>query len=111
MNDANGAQYKRYDRSGKSPSYQIVTLDGARRDLATTEVPAYVIGHADSYAGFREHVQEVLDKALSNPEVGDRESLMVEVLAGLDRECGDHLRKAAAYFLPTGDPSAAVAAA
>ncbi|MEV6400532.1 hypothetical protein AB0M39_38100 [Streptomyces sp. NPDC051907] len=105
MNRAGGAQFKRYERGGGgTPSYQIVTLDGETRDLATREVPAYVVGQADGYTGFRAQVQEALDAALSDPDVSDRESLMAKVLSGLDSRCGDHLRQAAQFFLSSEPP-------
>lgn len=100
MNQANGPQFKRYERgNGGPPAYRIVTLDGEVRDLATREVPAYVVGQADSYAGVRVQVQEALSEALSDPEVTDRESLLMAVLSGLDDRCGDYLKEAAGHFV------------
>jgi hypothetical protein len=106
MNEAEGPQYKRYDRSGARPAYQVETVNGEIRPLDTREVPAYVLGQADMYPGVRAHVQEALDAALANPDVGDRESLMQAVLEGLDERCGNTLKAAAAYF--TEDGAAAV---
>lgn len=103
MNEAGGPQYKRYDRSGARPAYQVETVNGELRSLDTREVPAYVLAQADMYPGVRAHVQEALDAALANPEVSDRESLMQAVLEGLDERCGNQLQSAAAYF--SGDGS------
>lgn len=101
MNEAEGPQYKRYDRSGTRPTYQVETLNGEVRPLDTREVPAYVLGQADMYPGIRAHVQEALDAALANPDVSDRDTLMAAVLDGLDERCGNRLTAAAALF--TGD--------
>lgn len=98
MNEAEGPQYKRYDRTGARPAYQVETQDGEIRLLETREVPAYILGQADMYPGVRAHVQEALDAALANPDVSDRESLVVAVLNGLDERCGNQLRDAAAHF-------------
>ena len=98
MNEAGGSQYKRYDRSGNRPAYQVETVNGVVRPLDTREVPAYVLGQADMYPGVRAHVQEALDAALANPDVSDRDSLVRAVLEGLDGRCGNQLLAAAAYF-------------
>lgn len=105
MNRAGGVRYRRYDRSGKAPSYQVVTPQGETRGLATGEVPAYVIGMRDSYEGVVEQVQEALSAALSDPDVTDRETLILRVLSGLDEECGVHLRRAADFFLSGAEPA------
>lgn len=102
MNEAGGPQYKRYDRSGTRPAYQVETVNGATRPLDTREVPAYVLGQADMYPGVRAHVQEALDAALANPDVSDRDSLMQAVLEGLDERCGNQLQAAAGYFTADG---------
>jgi len=98
MNEAGGPQYKRYDRSGARPAYQVETVNGEMRPLDTREVPAYVLAQADMYPGVRAHVQEALDAALANPDVSDRDSLMRAVLEGLDERCGNQLQSAAAFF-------------
>lgn len=110
MNEADGPQYTRYERGGKAPSYVVETPSGAVRDLATREVPAYVVGAADSYAGVRAHVQEALDAALADKTVTDRDSLVRAVLSILDTRCGNSLAKAAGYFNATNDPAPAAAA-
>lgn len=109
MNDAGGPQYKRYDRSGDRPAYQVETVNGDLRLLDTREVPAYVLGLADMYPGVRAQVQEALDAALANPDVSDRESLLAAVLAGLDERCGNQLGSAAAYFSDDAEPPVPVA--
>lgn len=98
MNEAGGAQFKRYTRGTSSPTYQVVTVHGEERELTTREVAAYVLGQADSYTGVRYQVQEALDAALSDPGVSDRESLVRAVLSGLDDRCGEHLQRAAGHF-------------
>lgn len=103
MNEAGGPQYKRYDRTGERPAYQVVTTDGEARNLNTREVPAYVLGQADMYPGVRAHIQEALDAALADPDVKDREDLLAAVLANLDERCGGKLAAAAAFF--SGDGS------
>lgn len=111
MNQANGPQYRRYSREGTSPTYQVETTDGAQRDLATRDVPAYVVGAADAYTGMRPQLAEVLDEAMSSPDVIDRDTLVTKVLALMDARVGDHLAQAAATFLSDSDdtPAAAVA--
>ncbi|MFC4328297.1 hypothetical protein ACFPC0_10715 [Streptomyces andamanensis] len=106
MNDAGGPQYRRYDKSGARPAYQVEVLSGDMRPLTTREVPAYVLGGADMYPGVRAHLAEALDAALVDPEVSDRESLLEAVLQVLDERCGSHLAKAAAYFTDEGQPLA-----
>lgn len=106
MNDAGGPQYRRYDKSGARPAYQVETVNGELRSLNTREVPAYVLGGADMYPGVRAHLAEALDDALQNPDVTDRDSLLTAVLEALDGRCGDHLAKAAAYFTGEGEPLA-----
>lgn len=110
MNGAGGAQFRRYARGTGTPVYQVVTVDGEERELSTREVAAYVLGHADSYTGVRAQVQEVLDAALSDPGVSDRESLVRAVLSGLDDRCGDHLLRAAEHFTARAERAVEVVA-
>jgi hypothetical protein len=109
MNEAEGPQYTRYDRSGARPAYQVETKDGEVRSLNTREVPAYVLGQADMYPGVRAHIQEALDAALADPDVTNREDLLSAVLANLDERCGDKLREAAEYFTGEGKELSVVA--
>jgi hypothetical protein len=111
LNEAFGAgagpQFRRYDRSGARPTYQVETeRDGhpETRSLNTREVPAYVLGAADTYPGIRAHVQECLDAALADPDVTDREGLLRAVLEKLDARCGSRLATAAGYFTGDGTP-------
>jgi hypothetical protein len=73
MNAAGGPQYKRYDREGETPVYQVEVPGGIIRELATKDVPAYVVAQSDGYVGLRAQVLEALDSALSDPEVSDRD--------------------------------------
>lgn len=109
MNEADGPQYRRYDRSGPRPAYQVETTDSQVRSLNTSEVPAYVLGAADMYPGVRAHFQEALDEALADPDVKDREDLLRAVLENLDARCGDRLKAAAGYFTGEGTDLAVAA--
>lgn len=111
MNVAGGPQYRRYDREGASPVYRVEVPGGTVRELATKDVPAYVISQADGYQGFRAQVLEALDSALTDPDVSDRDSLMEKVLSTLDVRCGHPLAEAAAFFYSGAHPAPAVAVA
>lgn len=108
MNKAGGPQFKRYERGGSPsgpPSYQIVTLAGETRDLQTREVPAYIVGQVDGYSGFLSQLHEAIDAALSDPDVSDRETLVGQVVSGMEERCGEHLRRAASFFIASEKPS------
>lgn len=112
MNEADGPQYKRYDRSGVRPAYQVEVINGDVREvrsLNTREVPAYVLGAADMYPGIRAHFQEALDAALADPDVKNREDLLRAVLRNLDERCGSKLATAAGYFTGEGTDLAVAA--
>lgn len=100
MNKAGGPQYRRYDRAGAAPAYQVQVPTGEVRKLATRDVPAYVVGQADAYVGVRAQLREALDAALSDRTVTDRDSLVERVVTLLDERCGEPLSAAAAYFAP-----------
>lgn len=98
LNKAGGAQFKRYERGG-TPSYQIVSPAGDVRELQTREVPAYVVGQLDAYTAVLGQLQEALDAAFCNPGVMDRETLIGTAESVMEERIGEHIRRAAGYFV------------
>lgn len=96
---AHTTMFDTYEREGRGV-YHVVTGDRIPRGMSAAEVPAYVVGHRDAYAGMLKHVRAAMEEAALAGGAGNKpEDFESFVMDYLDRNVGVHYREAASSFV------------